>query len=169
MHEVGACLLHKLLPHFFLHLTSRISSLLPLNAFLLFHHRVLESHKFRTNLHSLPFPPTSNCRLGPLHLSYASQPFGVADSALGSWTAPYLHPSSCIAFAVLPCLKPSERPQFPRGPSLNVSACPTRPLSTKSHILPFPDSPQARQGIYLVCFKEAVGFPPTHVNSEKLV
>ena len=65
--------------------------------------------------------------------------------------------------------KPSERSQFPCGPSINVSACPTRPVSTESHILPFPDSPQARQGICLVCFKEAPGFPPTQVNSEKLV
>ena len=50
MREVGACLLHELLPHFFLHLTSRISSLLHLKAFPLFHHRVLESHKFRTKV-----------------------------------------------------------------------------------------------------------------------
>ena len=158
MHEVGACLLHELLPHFFLHLTSHISSLLPLNAFPLFHHRVLENHKFRTTLHSLLFPPTSNCRLGPLNLSYVFQPFGGADSALGSWTAPYLHPNPCLAFAVLPCLKPSECVQFPCGPSLNISACPTRPVSTESHVLPFPDSPRPGKASALYVLKRLQAF-----------
>lgn len=122
--------------------------------------------------------PTSTPFLFPLHPTVDLVPCTCPMfSSLSGWLIQHWgHGQLPIATGVpvlhllsFPVQKPSERSQFPCGPSINVSACPTRPVSTESRILPFPDSPQARQGICLVCFKEAPGFPPTQVNSEKLV
>lgn len=141
MHEVGACLLHETLPHVSFHLTSCISSLLPLNAF---SPQGWKDINLGPTSPPFPLPRHPTVHLVPCSCPvYLFQPLSVADSAPGSWTAPHLHTTSGSACAVPPFSKPSEGTPLPNSPSLNVSACPTRQVSIRSHLSPFPDSPQA--------------------------